>query len=226
MTKRVLSFVLALLMVVGMLPAPVHAADTLEDAMAEVNIYAKDQKLNWLTMNGSVKEQEYTYYNYRSAQTGETKEIPAYCVDPRLYGVPAKTSEGTPIKYAAESTVNDPKVCGIISNGYPHMTLNDLGLQSKEEAYYATKTAVWIYLLGNWTISGLGVNPNLTGADKEAAQRVLAATKTIYQRGMYWNELVSPKLTATAETSKAAPATINGTEYYEKSCCCAIRLQI
>ena len=216
MTKRVLSFVLALLMVVGMLPARVRAADTLEDAMAEVNIYAKDQKLNWLTMNGSVKEQEYTYYNYRSAQTGETKEIPAYCVDPRLYGVPALTSEGTPIKYTAESTVNDPKICGIISNGYPHMGLDTLGLQTKEEAYYATKTALWCYLLGNWTISGLGVNPNLSGADKQAAQRVLTATKAIYQRGMYWDELYSPKLTATADTSKATPVTINGMEYYQQ----------
>lgn len=216
MTKRIMSFVLALLMVVGLFPAPAHAADTLEEAMAEVNIYAKDQKLNWLTMNGSVKEQEYTYYNYRSAQTGETKEIPAYCVDPRLYGVPALTSEGTPIKYKAESAVNDPKVCGIIANGYPHMTLNDLGLQSKEEAYYATKTALWCYLLGNWSVSGLGINPNLAGADKEAAQRVLTATKAIYQRGMYWDELYSPKLTATADTSTATLVTIGGKDYYQQ----------
>ncbi|MBO6266768.1 MAG: Cys-Gln thioester bond-forming surface protein, partial [Synergistaceae bacterium] len=214
--KRILSLLLAALTVVGMFPTPTFAADSLEEAMAEINIYARDRKLNWLTMNGSVKEQEYTYYNYRSAQTNETKEIPAYCVDPRLYGVPAKTSEGTPIKYSAESTVNDPKICGIISNGYPHMTLNDLGLQSVDEAYYATKTALWIYLLGNWSISGLGVNPNLTGADKEAAQRVLTATKTIYERGMYWNEMVSPKLTATADTPKATRVTINGRDCYQQ----------
>ena len=204
-------------MLVGMVPLPAaKAAATLEEAMADVSVYAKDKELNYLTMNGSVKEQHYTYYNYQSAQTGETKEIPAYCVDPRLYGVPAKVPEGTPIHYSAESTITDPKLCGIITNGYPHMTLNDLGLQSVDEAYYATKTAVWIYLLGNWTISGLGINPNLTGADKEAAQRVLQATKIIYQRGMYWNEMYSPKLTATPDRSTAYAATINGEECYQQ----------
>ena len=96
------------------------------------------------------------------------------------------------------------------------MTLNDLGLQSVKEAYYATKTAVWVYLLGNWTISGLGINPNLSGADKEAAQRVLQATKTIYQRGMYWNETYIPKMTATPDRSTAYAATINGEECYQQ----------
>ncbi|MBR1566727.1 MAG: Cys-Gln thioester bond-forming surface protein, partial [Oscillospiraceae bacterium] len=221
MKKRIVSLLLAVLMVIGMTPImpTVNAASTLEEAMKDVNVYAKSQKLNWLTMNGSVKEQEYTYYLYQSVQTGETKEIPAYCVDPRLYGVPwIKDHNGSveSIRYSAESTVSDPKICGIISNGYPHMSLSDLGLQSVDEAYYATKTAVWIYLLGNWSVSGLGVNPNLTGADKEAAQRVLQATKTIYQRGMYWTELVSPKLTATPDRSTAYATTINGEDCYQQ----------
>ena len=208
-------------MVIGMTPImpTVNAASTLEEAMKDVNVYAKSQKLNWLTMNGSVKEQEYTYYLYQSVQTGETKEIPAYCVDPRLYGVPwIKDHDGSvdSIRYSAESTVSDPKICGIISNGYPHMTLSDLGLQSVDEAYYATKTAVWIYLLGNWSVNGLGVNPNLSGADKEAAQRVLQATKTIYQRGMNWSELVSPKLTATPDRSTAYAATVNGEDCFQQ----------
>ena len=221
MKKRMLSLFLAVMMLVGMIPITpsAHAASTLEEAMKDVSVYAHSQKLNWLTMNGSVKEQEYTYYLYQSVQTGETKEIPAYCVDPRLYGVPwIKDHNGSvdSIRYSAESTVSDPKLVGIISNGYPHMTLNDLGLQSVDEAYYATKTAVWIYLLGNWTVSGLGINPNLSGADKEAAQRVLQATKTIYQRGMYWNEMVSPKLTATPDKSTAYAAVVNGQECYQQ----------
>ena len=219
MKKRItpiLSFVLALLMLVSGVPLPAMAASTLEEAMAEVDVYARNTDLNWLTMNGEVKTQWYTYYNYHSEQTGETKEIPAYCVDPRLFGVPAKVSEGTGIKYGAQDTVSDPKITGIISNGYPHMTLNDLGVQTVEEAYYATKTALWIYLIGNWTISGLGINPSLTGADKQAAQRVLSATKAIYQRGMYWSELVSPKLTATPDKPTAYETKINGEDYYQQ----------
>ena len=217
MKKRVLSMFLALLTICGLIPTTAFAAPTLEEAMAEVDIYSKDQDIVYLTANGKVQNQKYIYYNYTSVITGETKEIPAYCVDPRLYGVPETVSEGTPIKYSSSETVSDPKVCGIIANGYPHWSLAQLGLQSVEEAYYATKTALWCYILsGSWSIDRLGINPALSGADREAAERVLEATKTIYTRGMAWDKLVTPKLTASADRSTAYPVTIDGEDYLQQ----------
>lgn len=217
MKNRILSLFLAVILLVGLLPTSVFAASTLDEAMAEVNIYARNKDLNWLTMNGAVKTQHYTYYNYTSVITGETKEIPAYCVDPYLYGVPALVPEGTAIAYTCSETVNDPKVCGIVSNGYPHVAVANLGLQSVEEAYYATKTALWCYILrGSWSVGGLGINPNLTGADREAAQRVLKATQDIYTRGMYWEHMISPKITAEPDRPTAYPVTIGGEEYYQQ----------
>ena len=216
MKKRMISLFLALVTLLGILPVTSFAAPTLEEAMAEVNVYAKNETLNWLTMNGSVKEQHYTYYKYESVQTGQVKEIPAYCVDPKLYGVPVKVPEGTPIKYSAKETMSDYKLVGIVSNGYPHQSLETLGLKSVNEGYYATKTAVWIHILGNWSIDKLGINPNLSGADREAAERVLQATKDIYWRGVMWNKMYTPKLTATADRDKAYPVTINGEAYYQQ----------
>ena len=217
MKKRMLSMFLALLTICGLIPTTVFAAPTLDEAMAEVDIYSKDQDIVYLTANGKVQNQKYIYYNYTSVITGETKEIPAYCVDPRLYGVPETVSEGTPIKYSSSETVSDPKVCGIIANGYPHWSLAQLGLQSVEEAYYATKTALWCYILsGSWSIDRLGINPALSGADREAAERVLEATKQIYTRGMAWDKLVTPKLTATADRSTAYPVTIDGEDYLQQ----------
>ncbi|MCI8914625.1 MAG: Cys-Gln thioester bond-forming surface protein, partial [Lawsonibacter sp.] len=216
MKKRIISLFLALVALLGILPVTSLAAPTLEEAMAEVDVYARNETLDWLTMNGSVKEQHYTYYKYESVQTGQVREIPAYCVDPRLYGVPALVPEGTPIKYTAPDTVSDPKVCGIIANGYPHEPLSTLNLNTPEEAYYATKTALWIYLLGNWSVNGLGINPRLSGEDRAAAQRVLEATRTIYNRGMGWNNIPSPKFTATADKDVAYPVTINGQPYYQQ----------
>ena len=217
MKKRMLSMFLALLTICGLIPTTAVAAPTLEEAMAEVDVYSKDKDIVYLTANGKVQNQKYIYYNYTSVITGETKEIPAYCVDPRLYGVPETVSEGTPIKYSSNETVSDPKVCGIIANGYPHWSLAQLGLQSVEEAYYATKTALWCYILsGSWSIDRLGINPALSGADREAAERVLEATKAIYTRGMAWDGLVSPKLTATADRATAYPVTIDGEDYLQQ----------
>ena len=112
--------------------------------------------------------------------------------------------------------MSDPKVCGIIANGYPHIDMNTLGVQSVQEAYYATKTALWCYILSTWDISKLGVNPNLSGADKAAAERVLQAAKDIYTRGMRWNKLVEPKLTAVPDKPTAYAATINGESVYQQ----------
>ena len=217
--KRMLALVLAMLTIMGNFALPANAASSLEEAMNEVHVYATVKDLKWLTMNGNVQTLWYTYYYYNPLNNTSGKEIPAYCVDPRLYGVPWKIKQDTSIEhisYRAESAVSDPKVCGIISNGYPHMTLEDYGLQDRYEAYYATKMALWCYLLGNWSISGMGVNPNLTGADKQAAQRVLSAAKDIYARGMEWTSIVSPKLTATPDQATAYAATVNGEEVYQQ----------
>lgn len=216
MLRRLFSLLLAVLVLVGTFALPASAAPTLEEAMAEVNVYAKNMDLNWLTMNGSIKTQHYTYYNYTSPISGETQEIPAYCVDPRLYGVPALVPEGTAIKYSGERLVSDPKVCGIIANGYPHIMLETLGVNNVEEAYYATKTALWIYLLDSWSLDGLGINPNLNSTDRAAAERVLQATRDIYWRGMQWDSLVSPKLTVSADRDTAYPVQVDGQTYYQQ----------
>jgi len=217
MTKRILAILLAVLTAFSTLAVSANAASTLEEAMAEVDIYGEQEALTWLTMNGSVKTQYYTYYNYRSALTGQVTQIPAYCVDPNLYGVPLKAPDSsTPIKYSASSKGDDPKITGIIANGYPHMDLATLGVSSVREAYYATKTALWCYILSSWDISKLGINPNLSGADKEAAERVLQAAKDIYTRGMRWDKLVEPKLTATPDRDSAYAATVNGESVYQQ----------
>ncbi len=199
MKRRIISLFLALTALLTVLPITSLAAPTLEEAMAEVNVYGKHEPLTWLTMNGSVKTQRYTYYKYESPVTGQVKEIPAYCVDPRLRGVPVLVQDGTPVKYNASETMADYKLVGIISNGYPHQSLGSLGLRTVEEGYYATKTALWTYLLADWSIDRLGINPALTGADREAAERVLQAAKTIYWQGVMWNKLYTPKLTAAAD---------------------------
>ena len=74
MNKRILAAFLAMITSFSLIVAPVKAAPTLEEAMAEVDIYARNADLDWLTMNGSVKTQWYTYYKYYSEQTSITSD--------------------------------------------------------------------------------------------------------------------------------------------------------
>ena len=215
MKKRLVSMLLALVMVLGMLPATALAASSEEEALGEVNIYNGEQKLSYLSINGRIRELIYTYFNYVDSN-GRTKEIPAYCVNPNTKGVPQTVAPGESIKYLAKEKGSDPKVMGIIANGYPTRGLSELKLENKYHAYYATKMALWCYLLPNWNINNLKVNPNLTGKELQRAQAILAAAKDIYARGTAWNKVYSPRVTATPDRDTAYAVTVDGQQYKQQ----------
>ena len=120
---------------------------------------------------------------------------------------------GESIKYLAEERASDPKVVGIISNGYPHRSLGELKLDNKYQAYYATKMALWCYLMPDWNIANLKVAPGLSGSELDIGNRILAAAKDIYKRGTTYNYMLTPRMTVTADKSTAYPVTIGGEEY-------------
>ena len=213
--KKLLSLFLAFVIALGLLPTGAFAADSVEAALGEVNIYNGDYELGYLSINGTVRKQIYTYFLYE-ANDGTFKEAPAYCVNPNQYGVPQTVGPGESIKYLAEEKSSDPKVVGIISNGYPHRSLGELGLDNKYQAYYATKMALWCYLLPNWSINNLKVAPGLTGSELDIGNRILAAAKDIYQRGTTYNYMLDPRMTVTADKSTAYPVTIDGQEYKQQ----------
>ena len=105
---------------------------------------------------------------------------------------------------------------GIISNGYPHRSLGELELDNKYQAYYATKMALWCYLMPDWNIADLKVAPGLTGSELDIGNRILAAAKDIYKRGTTYNYMLSPRMTVTANKSTAYPVTIGGEEYKQQ----------
>ncbi len=215
MKKRLVSMLLVLVMVLGMLPVTALAASSEEEALGEVNIYNGEQKLSYLSINGRIRELIYTYFNHVDAN-GRTKEIPAYCVNPNTTGVPQTVGPGESIKYIAKEKGSDPKVMGIIANGYPTRGLSELKLENKYHAYYATKMALWCYLLPNWNINNLKVNPNLTGAELQRAQAILAAAKDIYVRGTAWSKVLSPRVTAAADRDTAYAVTVDGQQYKQQ----------
>ena len=215
MKKRLVSMLLVLVMVLGMLPVTALAASSEEEALGEVNIYNGEQKLSYLSINGRIRELIYTYFNHVDAN-GRTKEIPAYCVNPNIYGVPQTVGPGESIKYIAKEKGSDPKVMGIIASGYPTCGLSELKLENKYHAYYATKMALWCYLLPNWNINNLKVNPNLTGAELQRAQAILAAAKDIYVRGTAWNKIYSPRVTAAPDRDTAYAVTVDGQQYKQQ----------
>ena len=204
-----------MMMALSILPTTSLAASSVEEALGEIDIYNGGTELSYLMINGRVRTLIYTYYNYVNAK-GETKEIPAYCVNPNITGVPQTVGVGESIEYLAEEKTSDPKVLGIVANGYPTRSLEELGLENKYQGYYATKMALWCYLLSNWDINNLKVNSSLTGVELQRAQKMLAAAKDIYARGTAWTEVLAPEVTCTPDRDTAYQVTIDGKQYKQQ----------
>lgn len=72
------------------------------------------------------------------------KLYPAYCMDKTKPGA----EEGS-YTVSIDKAIQDVKLWKIITNGYPYKTIEELGVASKEEAFTATKHAIYSYIHGN-----------------------------------------------------------------------------
>ena len=113
---------------------------------------------------------------YYAQYTKDGVTYPAYCLDKTKQGVNNELSYSVSIQNA----ISDVKLWRIIINGYPYKTIGELGCANKEEAFTATKQAIYCYIHGN--------NPNDYSPIGEAGNRTLRALKQILSNAEKNNE--------------------------------------
>ena len=113
---------------------------------------------------------------YYAQYTKDGVTYPAYCLDKTKQGVNNELSYSVSIQDA----ISDVKLWKIIINGYPYKTIGELGCSNKEEAFTATKQAIYCYIHGN--------NPNDYSPIGEAGNRTLRALKQILTNAESSNE--------------------------------------
>ncbi len=121
------------------------------------------------------------------------KEYPAYCLNVELSGVGAVDGYDVTVNEA----VSNPLVWRVIKNGYPYQSLETLGVANEEEAFTATKQAVYCVLYNNdkndfYKYEPLG----------EAGQRTLNAMKQIVSKARNSNETKPSNTINVESTSK------------------------
>lgn len=92
---------------------------------------------------------------------------PAYCMDKTKVGA----ENDNPYTVSIQEMINDVGLWKIIINGYPYKSIEQLGVANKEEAFTATKQAIYCYIHGN--------NPADYSPIGEAGNRTLNALKNI-----------------------------------------------
>lgn len=105
------------------------------------------------------------------------QQYPAYCLNVDLPGV----EENNQYHVEQIGKITDLGLWRVIINGYPYKTLEQLGVANEEEAYIATKQAVYCYLENRGTENYEGIG--------EAGQRTLRALNLILENARNSTEI-------------------------------------
>ena len=139
------------------------------ESMNSANIYTIGDCGKLLTYKGIPVKVSYVQY------MNDGIAYPAYCLDKTKPG-----AESGEYAVSVQSAIKDVGLWRRIINGYPYKTIEELGVANKEEAFTATKQAVYCYIHGN----------NLEDYESigEAGERTLRAMKNIINNAQNSNE--------------------------------------
>lgn len=90
----------------------------------------------------------YLTYNQTFYTDINGKKYVAYCLSPGLPGVGYVSGEKETYQVSIKEILNDNRVWRIIKNGYPYNSVEQLGLETSDDAYFATMQAVNCVLRG------------------------------------------------------------------------------
>ena len=125
-----------------------------------VKVYSKGKTDGLLIWNGA------RIHTYIAVYEKDGKEYPAYCLNRELPGV-----ELGPQLVDINKQVSNAMVWRVVVNGYPYKSISELGCNTEDEAYLATKQAVYCILTDR--------DPNTYSPIGEAGERTLNALKQI-----------------------------------------------
>ena len=157
MKIKLISIISIIIILIGLVPLPSKAVVPIDSAY----IYA-NRKTDWLLMWKGIK-----IHTHLAVYKKDGKEYPAYCMNRELPGVEIGKSQTVDVN----QLVNNVMVWRAIINGYPYKSISELGCNTEEEAYLATKQAVYCMLTNR--------DVNEYTAIGEAGERTLNALKTI-----------------------------------------------
>ena len=118
-------------MIIGIISIPSTSKASFE--INKADLYSKGTYKDYLRWGGMGLVFDYVVYQK------DGQEYPAYCLNKDLKGA----STGFSYSVNVEELLTNVKVWRTIINGYPYKTPEELGCKTKEEAFLATKQAVY-----------------------------------------------------------------------------------
>ncbi len=201
--KKISIIMTILIIVISLIPIKSKAAVPINTA----TIYSKGLTDALLIKDGI------GIHTYIAVYKVNGKEYPAYCMNRNLPGVEVKNQSVN-----ISGLVNNVMVWRVLINGYPYKTISELGCKTEDEAYLATKQAVYCVLEGTDVSKYSAANDGAGKRTLNALKKILSAAKSsnatkvsselkIKQKDSLWkidnldNNYVSQTFTVSANAS-------------------------
>lgn len=180
MNKKISIIISLIVILMNLIPIKTSATAPIDSAY----IYANKKTDYLLIWNGT------KIHTHMAVYKKDGKEYPAYCMNRELSGVEIGVSQTVNVN----KLVSNVMVWRAIINGYPYKTISELGCKTEEEAYLATKQAVYCMLTNR--------DVNEYSAVGESGERTLKALKQIVTNARSSNVTkVSSELTINQKSS-------------------------
>lgn len=156
--RRKISIIISLIVIlINLIPIKSSATAPIDSAY----IYANKKTDYILKWNGV------GIHTHMAVYKKDGKEYPAYCMNRELPGVEIGVSQTVDVN----KLINNVMVWRAIINGYPYKSISELGCKTEEEAYLATKQAVYCMITNR--------DVNEYSSVGESGERCLNALKQI-----------------------------------------------
>ena len=136
--KKIIYLIVCVIMILQSLSNVVMAATEISKANLK-NDHSIKTNVQFKSSDGTWHNLVCNYIAY----TTNDKKYPAYCIKHGVHGVDEEGSYTVKIS----KLISDNKIWRTIINGYPYKTPAELGVESKDDAYLATKQAVYSVML-------------------------------------------------------------------------------
>lgn len=167
--KEKIKFVVTLSAILSIFNTGIFLNSVYAENINSAYIYSTGDCGSLLIYRGITVKTSYVQYDNNGIS------YPVYCMDKTKLG-----AGENPYTVSIQSMVQDVGLWRVIVNGYPYKSIQELGVANKEEAFTATKQAVYCYIHGN--------NPEDYEPIGEAGHRTLNALKTIVSNAQNSNE--------------------------------------
>lgn len=116
------------------------------------NVNAMDSKVKVVTEGRCpdlLKYNGYTVGCVRVSYDNGSSKFPAYCLQRDLPGIGDREGEYSSYDLNVQGYMTNPMIWRIISNSFPNNSFEEMGVKNIDEAYVATKQAIYCILYGN-----------------------------------------------------------------------------